>query len=158
MDGKKPEKIDFYTGKKLMSNIFIATIWPFAENRLNEIYTIIEQDYSIFEIEKLEFNITWSEMIKIVYADDKIKESKLLPKIEVLSKLPKFVYFVHIVVSDPKYFFKDDGRKMSKSMADLKKEVRAQFGPKYEADKNPLHIPDNVEHSMNFEKALEELE
>ena len=140
-----------------MSEVFIMTIWPFAEGRLSEICDMINKKHKLLSLSKFPFSISWQDMIKKVYTDDKIKEYKLIPKVECLSSYPKYVYIAYISVDDPKYYTKPDGRIISGSMAELKKEIRAKFGPKREADKNPLHIPDNEEHSNNYQRILEEL-
>ncbi|MHA2023950.1 MAG: hypothetical protein ACTSWQ_09850 [Candidatus Thorarchaeota archaeon] len=141
-----------------MSKTFIATVWPFAENRIDEIRSMIKGCYSLVRTRRFEFDLPWPDMVEIVYASDRIKRTKLMPKVDVLSKCPKYIILLYIEVDDPEYYMKPDGRKISGSMAALKRGIRAKFGPKREADKNPLHIPDRESHSKLFEGALKKLE
>jgi len=140
-----------------MSNIFIMTVWPFAEENLHRIRKMIQAKYTVIKIERLTFSCSWEDMIKLIYLDDKIKPANLLAKVKALGGQSKFVYLIYIDVPKPKYYNKPCGRKLSGAMAELKKEIRAKFGPKKDATLNPLHIPDNMEHCTTFEKAVKEM-
>jgi len=138
-----------------MSEIFIATIWPFAEKRITEIRQVIEKYHPILEVKKFKFSTTWPRIVDGIYADDKIKKNRYIEKIEALAKCPRYVYLIYIAVNNPNYRFKDDGRKLSKTMEALKKIVRRRFGSKKIANQNPIHIPDNLAHCNNYAKFLE---
>ncbi len=132
-----------------LDNCFLGTIWPTNESNIEEIVKIIKNNYKIHKLFRFEFDASWSEIIRIIYKDDRVKEKNLINKISVMSKYPKFLYLCYIDVPNPAYRFKKDGRKMSTSMEKLKKNLRSIFGGK-SSPNNPIHIVDEQEHTLHL--------
>ena len=137
-----------------MTPYFIATIWPHAFDRLDDIKAIIEENYKILEVKRVSFDMSWRDMVAAVYKDDHINKRNFKEKVAAMKKHPKEIVFIYIEVEDPAYRSKKNGRKISTTMEVLKKEIRAQMGGKNKPSKNPIHIVDRYEHSINFDKFL----
>jgi hypothetical protein len=136
---------------------FIITVWPMCFDKIGGIKKLISENYKIIKDMELKFNIPWGEMVRGVYADDRVKEKNILAKIDVFSKFPQSVYLIYINVPKPKYRFKADGRKLSTAMEKLKKKIRDHYGTKKDPSKNPLHIVDEYAHSVNYDNFLKRL-
>lgn len=141
---------------KQNDNLFLATLWPNNIKNFKNICKMINHENKIIEIKKCLFDINWEKMIRIIYQDDKVSEKSLKRKNINLSKYPKSVIFVSILVKDPKYRYKKNGRKLSTVMENLKKRIREKYGSKMSST-NPIHIVDEVSHSYNLLKQLERM-
>lgn len=142
----------------ILDKLFIATVWPFAKDNIKGIEKIIGKYAEIIEIKKYTFPISWNMMLSIVYADDRIKDWKYSDKIQVLKNQPKYLYLIYTRVKNPCYRIHKKGHQISTIIEKIKKKVRSEYGSKKIADQNPIHIPDNQEHSLNYEKSLKLLD
>ena len=136
---------------------FIATIWPTASEHVRKITKFIRKRYSNAYMEEFDFEISWDDMVRSIYMDDRVKERNIIAKIEVMSKFPKKIYLIYIPVPKPKYRYKKDRRRLSTAMEKLKKEIRSKYGSKGDVSKNPIHIVDEYSHSINYDKFLDRL-
>jgi hypothetical protein len=75
---------------------FIITVWPMCFDKIGGIKKLISENYKIIKDMELKFNIPWGEMVRGVYADDRVKEKNILAKIDVFSKFPQSVYLIYI--------------------------------------------------------------
>ena len=140
---------------KTDNEYFIITVWPVRLDRVDDIKKMISKDYNIKKDMELKFDISWEEMVRSVYADDRVKERNLVAKIKVYSKFPKIIHLIYIDVLKPAYRVKTSGRKLSTAMERLKKKIRGSYGSKKSHSKNPIHIVDEYDHSINYDKFLE---
>ncbi len=136
---------------------FVITVWPVCMDKVDKIKELVSENYTIVKDMELKFDVSWGEMVRGIYKDDRVKERNIVAKIDVYEKFPKAVHLIYINVPKPKYRFKKDGRKLSTAMERLKKKVRGFYGAKKDPHKNPIHIVDEHAHSVNFDKFLESL-
>lgn len=136
---------------------FVITVWPMCFDKVDKIKELVSEHYKITKDMELKFDISWEEMVRGIYADDRVKERNILAKIDVFSEFSQSVYLIYIDVPKPKYRFKKDGRKLSQAMERLKKKIRGHYGTKKDPSKNPIHIVDEYAHSVNYDKFLKRL-
>ena len=136
-----------------LSKCFLATVWPSNIKNIKDIIKIIENDYKIIDKKLIIFDMDWSEMIRLIYKDDRVKEKNLLKKVMFNREYEKSIYLLFIEVNDPKYRYKKDRRKLSVSMEDLKKKLRNRYGGKMTKN-NPIHIVDEQSHSVSLYNRL----
>ena len=136
-----------------LTNCFLAVVWPTNKDNFDKIVEMIGIDYHIIKIFEYSFKISWDEMIRIIYQDDRVKESSIKFKIETMEGYEKRLYLIYIRVDNPMYRTKHDGRILSVCMEDLKKKLRVRFGGKMTKN-NPLHIVDEQSHTINLHEIL----
>jgi hypothetical protein len=123
---------------------------------IDDIIGIIKSDYNVLCEKEVVFDMGWEDMIRLIYKDDRVSERSLLKKIGFNKNNPKKIHLIYIEVKDPKYRSKKDGRKLSRSMEDLKKKLRDKYGGKLTKN-NPIHIVDEQSHSINLHNRLVEV-
>ena len=134
----------------LKNNLYFEIVlWPSVEEYFDEIELDISRDFQILLSSSYNNIKNFNEFVRCLYKIDDIKDWKVDMKIKEFDKYKKNVRILKVVINDPEFRRKHNGRLISKKVEDLKSSIRGKYSarvPDYFHD-IIIHIGDNYEHS-----------
>ncbi len=131
---------------------FIIILWPSVYKYFDEIQQYVLDHFNI--LDSIDYNNVnnFDDFVRKLYAIDDIKEWKVAMKIEGLNSYEKNIRMIKVLIEEPEFRKKDNGKYVSKKVESIKSKIRKKYSdniPNYFHD-IIIHIGDNYNHTKKI--------
>ena len=128
---------------------FEVILWPPIVEYFDEVEGSIRKEFTILDSNSYFDVKNFDDFVRNVYCIDDIKTWKVDLKIKAFANFKKHIRILKILINDPHYRMKANGKCISKKVEKLKSDIRNKYmtkGPEYFHD-IIIHIGDSYEHT-----------
>jgi hypothetical protein len=128
-------------------------LWPPAADLFDNIESDIRENYNVISVRNKEFDNSFAEFVRNVYATDDIEPWKIEVKLSAMSGFEKWVRAIQIELPQPNFRRKSrNDNRLSKVGAQLKESIRTKYMDCIEDYKYDIiiHTGDNYSHNTKI--------
>jgi len=133
---------------------FVVILWPPVQEYFDEITLELGKDYQIIASKDycFEKELEFEAFVKGVYAIDDIAAWKIQKKLEYMNNYNKKIRLISILISNPAFRKKANGKSISRQVEKIKKEYRNKYSGKIDNYFYDIimHIGDNYAHTEHM--------